>query len=51
MITLATDLVQKFYTYWKIRDNQAVLTISLKILFENLLEEIYSKGHIFFALW
>ncbi len=27
MITLATDLVQKFYMYWKIRDNQAVLII------------------------
>ncbi len=30
MITLATDLVQKFSTYWQIRDNQAVLIISTK---------------------
>jgi hypothetical protein len=30
MITLATGLVQQFYTYWQIHDNQASLTTSLK---------------------
>jgi hypothetical protein len=30
MITLATDLVQKFYTYWEILDNQVVLIIYIK---------------------
>ncbi len=40
MITLATGLVQQFYTYLQIQDNQAVLIISLKKLFENFLDEI-----------
>jgi hypothetical protein len=48
MITLATDLVQKFYTHWWIRDNQAVLIISLKKNFNHFLDEVISKGRIFF---
>ncbi len=48
MITLATDLVKQFYTYWKIQNNKAFLIISLKKLFDNFLHEIISKGCIFF---
>ncbi len=48
MITLATDLVQKVQTYWQIRDNQAVLIISKKKKFNHFLDEVISKGLIFF---
>jgi hypothetical protein len=44
MITLATDIVQQFYTYWQIQDNQAVLIISFKKLFNHFLDEIVSKS-------
>jgi hypothetical protein len=30
MITLATDLVQQFYTHQQLRDNQAVIITPLK---------------------
>jgi hypothetical protein len=52
MITLATAVVQQFYTYQLVRDNQAVLIISLKKLFNHFLDEIESKGQFFFSrLW
>ncbi len=38
MLTSATDLVQQFYTYWQIQDNQALLIISFKKWFENFLD-------------
>jgi hypothetical protein len=44
MITLATDLVEQFYTYWQICDNQAALTISFKQLFNPFLDKIISNG-------
>jgi hypothetical protein len=50
MITLATDLVQQFYTHQQIRDNQAVL-ITLKKNVNHFLDEVISKGHIFSRLW
>jgi hypothetical protein len=40
MIALATDHVQQFYTYQQIRDNQAVLIISVKKLSNHFLDEI-----------
>jgi hypothetical protein len=52
MITLPTDLVQQFYTHQQVRDNQAVMITSLKINFNNFLDEVISKGWIFFSgLW
>jgi hypothetical protein len=48
MITLATDIVQQFYTYWQIQDDQAVLIISLKKLFNHFLVEIVSKSQKYF---
>jgi hypothetical protein len=48
MITLATDLVQQFYTHQQVCDNQAVLIILLKKKFNNFLDEVISKGQIFF---
>jgi hypothetical protein len=44
MITLATDLVQQFYTYRQIQDNQAGWIISLKKLIAHFLDKIISKG-------
>jgi hypothetical protein len=44
MITLATHIVQQFYTYWQIQDNQAVLIILFKELFNHFFDEIISKG-------
>jgi hypothetical protein len=43
MITLATDLVQQFYTHQQVRDNQAVMITSLKINFNHFLVEVISK--------
>jgi hypothetical protein len=48
MITLAKDLVQQFYTHQQVCDNQAVLIISLKKNFNHFLDEVISKGRIFF---
>ncbi len=44
MITLATDIVQQFYTHWQTQDNQAVLIISFKKLFNYFFDEIISNG-------
>jgi hypothetical protein len=48
MITLATDLVQHFYTHQQVRDNQAVMITSLKKDLNHFLDEVISKGRIFF---
>jgi hypothetical protein len=40
MITLATDLVQQFYTHQQVRDNQAVLIILFEKLLNNFLDDI-----------
>jgi hypothetical protein len=50
MITLSTDLVQPFYTYQQVHDNQAVMITSLKINFNNFLDEVISKGYFFRTL-
>ncbi len=47
MMTLSTDLVQLFYTHQQ-RDNQAVMITSFKINFNHFLDEVISKGWIFF---
>ncbi len=47
MITFATDLVQQFYTNQQVHDNQAVLTISLKKMFNHFLDEVITRGQIF----
>jgi hypothetical protein len=48
MITLATGLVQQFYTHQQICDNQVVQIISKNKLLIHFLDEIISKGRIFF---
>jgi hypothetical protein len=48
MITLATDVVQQFYTHQQVCDNPAVLIISLTKNFNHFLDEDISKGQIFF---
>jgi uncharacterized protein YggL (DUF469 family) len=48
MITLATDLVQQFYTHQQICDNQVVQIISKNKLLNHFLDEIISKGKFFF---
>ncbi len=45
MITLATDLVQQFYTHQQVYGNQAVMITSLKKKnFDHVLDEVISKG-------
>ena len=48
MITLSTDLLQQFYTHEQIHDNQAVMITSFKKNFNHFLDEVISKGRIFF---
>jgi predicted methyltransferase len=50
MITLSTDLVQQFYTHQQVRDNQAVIITSFKKNFNHFLDEVISKGRIFFLV-
>jgi hypothetical protein len=47
MITLATGLVQQFYTHQQVSDNQAVMITSLKNNFNHFLDEVISTGQIF----
>jgi hypothetical protein len=44
MITLATDLVQQFYTHQQVRDNQAVMITALKTNLNLFMDEVISKG-------
>jgi hypothetical protein len=39
--TVPLRLVQQFYTYWQICNNQAVLNISGKKLYDHILDEIF----------
>jgi hypothetical protein len=48
MITLSTDLVQKFYTHQQVRDNQAAMITSFKKHFNHFLDEVISKAEFFF---
>jgi hypothetical protein len=50
MITLYTGLVQQFYTHQQVRGNQAVMITSLKINFNNFLDEVISKAEFFSGL-
>ncbi len=43
-----SDLVKQFYTYWHIQNNQVLLIMSLKKLFDHFFNEIISKGWYFF---
>ncbi len=48
MITLATGLVQHFFTHWHIHDDQTALSISTKTSMIIFLDEIISKDNILF---
>jgi hypothetical protein len=48
MITLATDLVQQFYTHQQICDNQAILIKSFLKISITFLDKVISKRQIFF---
>ncbi len=48
MITFVIDLVQHFYVYWQIQDNQEVLFISFKNDLIPFYMKLFQKGKFLF---